>query len=69
MTDTNCAACRFWVRHKHALDTEFGTCRRYAPRPVRLLDPADDDDQLANHYPSWPNTAEDEFCGEWKAVQ
>ena len=49
-----CGNCRWWDRR----DDDTGICCRYAPRPVWTEQGIDE------HWPSWPQTLEDERCGE-----
>ena len=52
----NCSACRFWYPVSLY---EWGTCRRYAPRP--------DQSREGRLLPvTWPTTTPGNWCGEWE---
>lgn len=67
----SCENCRFWEEWQEA-DAEnnraMGICRRHAPRPRPFCL-----DNSGNSFPEytdkteWPNTFEDNWCGEWQA--
>lgn len=52
----NCSACRFW---NPVSLYEWGTCRRYAPRPAQSGE--------GRALPAtWPTTAPGNWCDEWE---
>lgn len=53
-----CAVCKWWEHEKE----DIGECHRYAPRPEVPLGEVDD----WAHFPVWPLTLLDEFCGEFE---
>ena len=58
MNETNdvdrCDKCKYYVGHSRV----YGTCRRYAPRPIL---------RLYETQASWPEVDADEWCGEWES--
>jgi hypothetical protein len=74
MSDERCETCRFWFVGEVVTEGATagraqkehqrpGGCRRHAPRP--LLIPAGDDNGKP-YRPAWPQTAADEWCGEFQ---
>lgn len=53
-----CGDCRFWDDK----GTEYGACRRYAPRAA--VRPDTPTDELAEAPPLWPRTYHEDWCGE-----
>lgn len=58
-----CTTCRFW-RPAFTARSEFGECRRYAPRPDSVHDPKYTKGIRLNVAMGWPTTQEGEWCGE-----
>jgi hypothetical protein len=66
-----CRGCRFWWptaegtgNEPHRERSILGQCRRYAP-PAQVADLPDH----GRHYPSWPTTKRDDWCGEHQHIQ
>lgn len=62
-TAPRCDTCRFWSRDEG--DGCFGECRRHAPRPWKSETCDDFDDGPTVAF--WPETANDDWCGEHEA--
>ena len=52
-----CEFCRYWL---HLAD-DYGFCRRYAPKPMTIVDAEKDFATVV-----WPYVAEYDYCGEYK---
>jgi hypothetical protein len=52
-----CGNCRFWHEEQ---------CRRRAPIHINALMPWYDTEDGADYEAIWPETAENEWCGEWE---
>lgn len=59
-TKAACANCKFWDEHR---EKEMGACRRATPSLGGLL--LKRDLWNINARGVWPETHEDEWCGEW----
>lgn len=64
-----CSTCRFWDREQQQFT--FGFCRRWPPRAGMWVTarPAGSYDRVeisiqTNSQPEWPNTRQDDGCGE-----
>ena len=63
---SKCADCKFWERW----GTEFGGCRRLPPQVDFNFDAREAPYQklqitiTRSHKPVWPNTSQDDWCGE-----
>lgn len=55
MRERRCEHCEWW--------DDGGNCRRYAPRPVLHRDVTE------SRAAIWPNTAFEDYCGEFQEVQ
>jgi len=63
-----CSVCRFWLRGSGQLGAQagedYGVCARHAPTPRLMADPRGDMGDDA-YIALWPETAAQEWCGEW----
>lgn len=57
--DKRCKRCLYWVIPEDKPEAIQGECRRHAPRPAKPFDPLF----------IWPETNENDWCGEFKAVR
>jgi hypothetical protein len=59
MRHDSCYNCRWWDSN----DELIGQCRRFAPRPIAVID----HDPRSN-FPvaEWPTTLAGEFCGDFR---
>ena len=65
MEDRLCEYCSYW--HASLDDpTEFGQCRRYAPKPFVCSVDGDANEWEAHRYVKWPDCHSDNWCGEFK---
>jgi hypothetical protein len=68
-----CGTCAFWISNGQTENrsAEIGECHRYAPGPQaggnhnRMMEFGGS----SEHTPSWPMTAKEEFCGEWRSPE
>ena len=62
---TRCDTCKYWERHHAQFSSvvDKGTCRRHAPRAALILDT-----EASVLDATWPETHDDEWCGEWEAA-
>lgn len=58
-----CQKCRFF---EAGAGFKEGYCRRYAPRPVSVMD---DGGQPADCITFFPRVHVEDFCGEWEGRQ
>lgn len=65
-TERYCQECWFWVR----VERDHGLCRRHAPKAFvvqRGAGPETDDSSVTGpNWAGWPETCEDDWCGEWR---
>ena len=62
-----CRSCQFWEQYKEPQGTmpAWGFCLRYPPVPVFRPD-SHSGLTLSSVTPEWPETRENEWCGEFK---
>lgn len=60
-----CSKCKYWCYPDRFMKDpdkmEFGQCRRFPPLPVKI--------SSFDDFPTWPDTWEDNFCGEFKVKE
>lgn len=62
MNDWQCKNCLYWRRFDSSPSMpNMGFCERYPPRVLAMSNGANDDP-----ITYWPETAEDDRCGEFK---
>lgn len=54
--EERCKECVYWAISEEDLEEPYAQCRRYAPRPTEPSQPLF----------IWPETHEDDWCGEFK---
>lgn len=60
-----CGQCRFWSEIPQA-GGERGNCHRYAP-PARIFSDSESDEVVRSDiYARWPQTREEDWCGDFK---
>ncbi len=59
--DNTCKTCLWWIR----MNASEGECHRHAPVPIVGMREAEEPDNFGAY---WPETGEDDFCGEWNPL-
>lgn len=69
MRTKTCCTCQFWEKFGWQDTVEHssvGECHRNAPQTIQLCQASSLGGQNAEYDAIWPETLEDEWCGEWK---
>lgn len=67
-TDRRCQHCRYWHRPidvatgRYVMSLIRGECRRYPPTRIVTMKRGNS----SVEPPAWPETVNDQWCGEWK---
>jgi hypothetical protein len=68
-----CKSCEFWLQDME--DERFGSCQRYAPRPVFVEDLkkssmtcAEAKEKRTLSAIIWPETRSGDGCGDWSPI-